>query len=410
MRIVSFVLIAILLVSCNSEKKKKDNSNIEVAKTIVQSFESPVQGNSSLPRLFASNNKLYLSWVEKKDTVSFQNYSIFEDGSWSDAQSVVSGSDWFVNWADFPAIAESNGNILTSYLQKSATGTYTYDVKLNLFNASTNSWKKNFILHNDGTQSEHGFVSIRPYSGNSFLIVWLDGRDTVGKDHGGGQMTLRGAIVFEDGTIDYDTLLDDRVCDCCQTSVTIGPEDEIIVAYRDRSDDEIRDISVVRWEKETGWSKPMTIGNDNWKIAGCPVNGPSIDSKDTNVGLAWFSAVNGEGKVQVAFSTDSGISFGKPIRIDAGSATGRVDIQMISKTEAAVLWMEPKGDDELIQIVKVNVNGSKGKAITVSKTSAERASGFPQLELMGNDLYIAWTEIQAETSSVKTVLISDQNL
>lgn len=423
MRFFFHLILLLLIISCKSEAKKDAISTSEAKESKVQNLINLVTRNSSLPRLFANDNRLYLSWVEKVDTVATLRYAVRKNDLWRDPQEIISGSNWFVNWADFPAIAESNGNILTSFLQKSAAGTYTYDVKLNLYTPSSvetleGKWKKNFILHNDGTQSEHGFVSIRPYVGNSFVVVWLDGRDTVGKHldklnvtgHGGGQMTLRAAIVFEDGTINYDTLLDERVCDCCQTALTIGPQDEIIVAYRDRSEDEIRDISVVRWEMETGWSKPMTIGKDNWKIAGCPVNGPSIDAKEKSIGLAWFTGVEGEGKVNLAFSTDTGVTFGAPIRIDAGNATGRVDIQMISTTEAAVLWMEPNGDDELIQLIKVNLDGSKGEPITISKTNAERASGFPQLELLGDKLYVAWTVVLGGTSTIETASILTKTL
>jgi len=400
MRISILCLVLLLLVSCKSDTK---NNIQEVLTSKLQDFENPSVGNSSLPRLFSSKNKLFFSWVEKKDTVSILNYSIFENEKWSSTEVVISGSDWFTNWADFPAIASTpNGNVLTSFLQKSANGTYTYDVKLNLYNAEKGTLKKNFILHNDGTKSEHGFVSIKPYTGNSFLVVWLDGRETVGKEHGGGQMTLRGAIVFEDGTIEYDTLLDDRICDCCQTGVAIGPNDEIIATYRDRSEDEIRDISIVRWEQEKGWSKPQTIGNDTWKIPGCPVNGPSIDSFGNNVAVAWFTAADDAPKVQIAFSQDIGLTFGLPIRIDGGNTLGRVDVAMVSDTSAIVSWMENKGDETLIQMMKIENNGSMGSTITVSKTSAERASGFPQLEVLGDKVFVAWTDVQGEISSIKT--------
>jgi hypothetical protein len=408
MRIPLICLSFLLLFSCKSDTKK----NVpDIFTKEIQALENPSVGNNSLPRLFSNNKRLFLSWVEKKDTLATLNYSIYENENWSSTESVISGSDWFTNWADFPAIAGTpNGNILTSFLQKSAKGTYTYDVKLNLYNAEKNTWKKNFILHNDGTKSEHGFVSIRPYTGNSFLVVWLDGRETAGKEHGGGQMTLRGAIVFEDGTIEYDTLLDERICDCCQTGVAIGPNDEIIAAYRDRSEDEIRDISTVRWQMDGGWSKPQTIGNDNWKIAGCPVNGPSIDSFGNNLAVAWFTAADDSPKVQVAFSQDIGETFGLPIRIDNGNTQGRVDIAMVSDDTAVVSWMENKGDDTLIQVMKIESNGSMGSPITISKTSSERASGFPQLERLGDKIYLAWTDFQGEISSIKTAELTLDSL
>jgi hypothetical protein len=410
MRLFLPLFFVLLLMSCKSDTKKTDLKRIKKVEPIVRSIDNPVDANSSLPRLFSSTNQLFMSWVEKEDSLSKLNFSIYENGIWIKPQEVVSGTDWFVNWADFPSIAESNGNILTSFLQKSASGTYTYDVKLNLYNAATKTWKKNFILHDDGTQSEHGFVTIKPYVDNSFFVTWLDGRETVGKGHGGGQMTLRGAVIFEDGSVQYDTLLDDRTCDCCQTSAAIGPNNEIVVVYRDRSEDEIRDISVVRWEQKKGWSKPKTIGNDHWVIPGCPVNGPSIDALSTNMAVAWFTAANENPRVEVAFSKDIGETFDAPIRIDSGNATGRVDIAMISETEAVVLWMEPSGGEELLQIVKVLSNGKVGERITIDTTSAERASGFPQLERFGETLIVAWTHEAKNGKTIKTAEVNLSNL
>jgi hypothetical protein len=410
MRLLLLSFFLILLISCKSDAHKNDLKIIDEVKPLVQSINNPVQVNSSLPRLFSSNDQLYMSWVEKTDSLSKLIFSIYEQATWTKPQEVVSGTDWFVNWADFPAIAQNNGNILTSFLQKSASGTYTYDVKLNLYNAAAKTWKKNFILHDDGTQSEHGFITIKPYVDNSFFVTWLDGRETVGKGHGGGQMMLRGAIVFEDGSVQYDTLLDDRTCDCCQTSAAIGPNNEIVVVYRDRSEDEIRDISVVRWEQKIDWSKPKTISNDYWKIPGCPVNGPSIDAFSTNMAVAWFTAANENPRVEVAFSKDIGETFDDPIRIDSGNATGRVDIVMISELEAAVLWMEPRGEEELLQIVKVASSGKVGERITIDTTSAERASGFPQLERLGETLIVAWTHETERGKTIKTAEVKLSNL
>ena len=400
-----FLFSVVFFWSCKETSEKQETT--QKVNEVVVSIKNPSAENSSLPRLFSNGEELFLSWVSKKDSLSILNYSKYSDGVWLPSEEIISGTDWFVNWADFPQIAENNGNILTSYLQKSADVTYTYDVKLNLYNDSTKTWKRNFILHNDGTKSEHGFVSIQPYVSNSFFVTWLDGRNTIGghenhAEHGNGAMNLRGAIVFEDGTIDYDKILDDRVCDCCNTAAAIGSNDELIVVYRDRSEEEVRDISMKRWTRDSNWLPPITIGNDQWKIAGCPVNGPAVDTFENSVAVAWFTGVGDEGKVNVVFSGN----YKNPIRVDAGNATGRVDIVMLSKTEAAVLWMEPQGEDEVIQLIKVSSDGSKGVPITISKTSRERASGFPQLEKVGDTLFVAWTVTAKESSKIAMASVS----
>jgi len=401
--------VSILFFSCKDAVKESSETTseiveeVEVVESTIQSLENPSPTGSQLPRLFSNGSELYFSWVTRKDSTDILNYSMLKDGNWTEATNIIEGNDWFTNWADFPAIAEKNGHILTNILQKSATGTYTYDVKLNLYNSEEKNWKKNFILHNDGTQSEHGFVSMLPTDEDDFFVTWLDGRETAGKEHGGGQMTLRAAFVHVNGEISGDTLLDDRICDCCQTSAAWtknGP----IVAYRDRSDEEIRDISVIR-ALDGEWQKPITVGKDNWKIAGCPVNGPSIDALDDTVAIAWFTAASEEGDVMVAFSKDSGETFTQSYRVDSGSATGRVDIVMLTDKEAALVWMQPKGEDEVIYLMKINDHGYTGTPIEVSKTSPERASGFPQLERVGDTLFLAWTLVDGESSSIATASV-----
>ena len=93
--------------------------------------------------------------------------------------------------------------------------------------------------------------------------------------------------------------------------------------------------------------------------------------------------------------------------MDAGNATGRVDITMISSREAAIIWMEPSGEEEVIRLMKVSVDGTLGTPIAITRTSAERASGFPQLEKVGDKLMVAWTIVdekgpQIEMASIAT--------
>ena len=115
----------------------------------------------------------------------------------------------------------------------SAEGTYTYDIRIKLFNKQENTWKKDFILHNDSTKSEHGFVTMLPYKENSFFITWLDGRNTTivhgHDDHGAGAMTVRAASITSKGEIIDDKELDGKTCDCCQTSAAITNNGPIVI-------------------------------------------------------------------------------------------------------------------------------------------------------------------------------------
>ncbi|EDM43955.1 BNR repeat, putative [unidentified eubacterium SCB49] len=406
MRIL-FLFFFITLYSCKEQDKNTKSITSEIEVSMVKTIDNPTYLNSQTPDFFSNQNTLWMSWLHTKDSIDYLKFAAYTNDTWGKTTTITSGKDWFVNWADFPDIAVNEQTVLTNILQKSDSGTYTYDIKLNLVptNASSSSQKINdVLLHSDGTKSEHGFVSLQPYGETSFYAVWLDGRNTAGMDHEthtghGGAMTLRGAIVSETGMLSREEEIDNRVCDCCQTDLSITKNKEILVAYRDRSEDEIRDIKIKKWNLDTGWSAPITVGNDNWKIAGCPVNGPALASFDNDYAVAWYSGANDMPKVQLAFGEEDSIELSNPITINSNPTMGRVDLVMISKTEAVVTWMEDKGDDTLIQLLKVTKDGTKSNVITVSKTSSERASGFPKITVLKNNIMMAFTLVQKDQPS-----------
>jgi hypothetical protein len=144
------------------------------------------------------------------------------------------------------------------------------------------------------------------------------------------QTTFDGAAFAE------ETMLDSRTCECCQTAM--APVDSgFVVAYRDRSPREIRDISTIRFSSGK-WSEPRTLSDDGWHLTGCPVNGPQAAADGNRVALAWFTASKGDPRVSVVFSDDGGETFGAGIRVDSGNALGRVDVEL-SGDGAVVAWL-----------------------------------------------------------------------
>lgn len=397
-----FLGLLLFFLSCK-EETKQESSEAETSSAALQILTSPVTGQSSLPYLTTDNKSIYLSWVEQQDSIAYFKYAQVRDSLWSTPDTIASGTNWFINWADFPRIAVNNNTILAHYLQKSDSGKYTYDVRY-VLKAVDSSWSNPTILHNDATFSEHGFVSMLPYD-NNFFVTWLDGRHTIYEDVNKNMMSLRAAIINSQGDKEVDEVIDNRVCDCCQTSAAItsvGP----IVFYRDRSDskNEVRDIYKVRWQ-DSVWSQPEIVFKDNWKINGCPVNGPNSDAKKNTVAVAWFTAANDKPKVQVAFSDNAGERFDTPIRVDSGNPLGRVDVVLLNEQEAVVTWLEKRADNnDEIFAVKVSVDGVRSQIISIASSSAKRSSGFPQVELLGDKLYFAWTQVSQKEQTVVTAV------
>jgi hypothetical protein len=149
------------------------------------------------------------------------------------------------------------------------------------------------------------------------------------------------------------------------------------------------------------WTIPKSIHNDNWVINGCPVNGPKAATYDNTLAIAWFTAADNIPKVNIVFSKDSGANFDTPIQIDNGKPIGRVDVALLDKNNALVSWMESTEDAAEIKVIKVNSNGKKQQPVIISSISAARGSGFPQLEVINDVVYLAWNNISENQSTIK---------
>ncbi|WP_298328620.1 sialidase [uncultured Dokdonia sp.] len=409
MRITGLVFfVLIFFTSCKKSNQTEvapvlEQSAVEMAtvNASLTTIELPYTGKSHLPRLKSSGGKLHMTWVEQEDKMAILKYASYDSAKWSQPRTITSGDNWFVNWADFPALGVNGDYVLTNILEKSAEGTYDYNIKLQL-SKGDQIIKDDFLLNTDGVDAEHGFVSIQAYDGG-FYASWLDGRNTKNEDKAKNQMTLRNAYIDLAGNITQDTEIDNRVCDCCNTAIAITNNGPITV-YRDRTETkpEVRDMAIVRWV-DGSWTKPMVIGNDNWELNGCPVNGPAIATQEENVVVSWFTAEGETPRVLTAFSNDNGASFGGAIRIDNGNAIGRVDTDFMSDGSALISWLEPMGENVVLQVARVYVDDTHDAPVTVTNTSAERQSGFPQLEVVGDKVFVAWTDLDGEKSEVKMV-------
>lgn len=384
-RIVSFAVLLVLM-GCD-----RDPASFPLFPN-AKEMESPAGSDTAVPYLFAGGGNLVLSWIQKgkqKDTLF---YAHLEQGRWTEPKKAASGPHWFVNWADVPAVAtDAEGNILASFLVKSGSKTYGYNLNLLVSSDRGRSWSRPFVPHDDRTQTEHGFVSLLPIGQGQFLIAWLDGRNnTWGSRKSGGSMGLRGAFVDNRGTLTHEGPIDLRVCDCCQPSAVNTAHGPAVV-YRDRSGAEVRDIAIVWWE-HGAWTGPFPVAADNWKIDGCPVDGPKADTDGDTLAVVWFTASRDLPRVNLAFSDDNGRSFGKPIRVDDGKAVGRADIVLLDQHTALVSWLESVGDHGEIRMKRVSKDGTTEESRGISGMALSRSSGFPQMSVHEGKVYFAWSD------------------
>jgi len=364
----------------------------------------PSATDATGPRLaHGANGTILLSWMHRKENGATLRYSRLGPGKWLDPVDVVTDPNMFVNWADLPSVIPlGNGHWAAHWLSKSAAATYAYDVLLAQSPDNGQSWSEPVRPHTDDTPTEHGFVSIHA-EGDSTALLWLDGRKTgveAADDPSANSMTLRSAVIGPHGELRQEQLVDDMVCDCCQTDVAISSDGPIAV-YRDRTAGEIRDIYITRF-LEDQWQSGSPIAEDGWEISGCPVNGPAIDADADLVAIAWFSAAGNRPVVRAAISTNAGRTFKQPVEIASARASGHVGIAVIDRSSVAVSWVESDNrGTNAIKIRSLTTSGSLGAASTVGRSELKRI--YPQLIRSDDKLIFAWTDDITDANEVVSV-------
>lgn len=399
--LIFYLVLCCFVVSCNQSVELKEIS-------ITKEYQS------SEPNLYTSiNGDTYLSFISTSDTSELSKlyFSKLELNNleWNTPSLINSSTDWFVNWADFPRITTNNQKgISVHFLEKSSSETYSYDIKVMNSKDEGNSWNNPMKLHNDNTKTEHGFVSTINYN-NNFLSTYLDGRQNeLAKENKNlkPQMTLRATSYNIDGVILMDELIDNKVCDCCQTDIALTSDNSPITVYRDRSNNETRDI-YYSYYKNSKWSNPLPVFNDNWIIGGCPVNGPAISTFNNSSSLIWYTEIDGESKIKIAFTDDITKGFDDPILINANNPLGRVDIEMINENSSIISYMDYINDKAYLKLQKIDRYTDINKSIIIDEISNTRSSGFPKINIIDNDkTIISWTD-SSNKLYVKTILFNN---
>ena len=408
--LAGFVACSVVLISCakRGEVTSRESRTASASGLEIHATQSPTDGDSREPELTTTpDGRVILSWVEKVDENRYALRAAVRDrNAWSEPRTVAEGDYWFVNWADFPSvIALRDGSLAAHWLVRSGPATYAYDVNISRSKDAGQSWTKPLVPHRDETQSEHGFVSLIPLADGRLGAAWLDGRDLKNEpaEHGmpAGSMTLRYAAIDADGNLSDEAQLDERVCECCQTSAAVTSDGPIVV-YRDRSPTEVRDIHIVRLVNGS-WTTPQPVFADNWQINACPVNGPVVMADGKRVVVAWFSMAGDKPRVKIAFSQDAGATFNQPIQVDDGENAGRVDALLLQDGSALVCWLSGNAEGGEIKVRRVLPDGAVGPPSVIAETDISRSSGFPRMARLGDEVYFAWTEF-GKPSRVRTAV------
>ncbi len=411
MRILASIF-AISLASCSGDAQGPASPPAQTAAATESRFEVtpwalPDMRVAAQPDLVATpDGEVLLSWIEPGgDSEYALKFARFDGRQWQAPQEIARGGDWFVNWADTPHIvATEDGALWAHWLRKSASAAYAYDVVLSRSGDGGASWAPPQVVNDDGTPTEHGFVSLWPQTSDSIGVAWLDGRNTAANTapdtaqgahagHGGGAMALRTAVFDAALGKANEVELDARTCDCCQTGAALTAQGPLLV-YRDRDEAEIRDIASTRLQ-DGAWTPARTVHDDRWTMPACPVNGPSVAARNSEAWVAWYTAAGDVPTLRVAHSTDAGDSFSAPVDVDRGNAVqGRAGV-VVDDAGVWVGWMreEPRGQSVWLARYTPDLSRELQRLQVATLQGRGRATGFPQLLATDQRVLVAWTDV-----------------
>ena len=382
-----------------------------LAALVATPLELPGQAEPSI--VAGPDGGYVLTWIDRVDGGARLGYAQLDArGAVLRQGRIAEGKDWFVNWADFPSLAIlDNGDWLTFVLRKSdPAAPYAYDIWTTRSRDQGRSWSALALLHDDGTRTEHGFVALLPDGGDRALAIWYDGRLGAGAmDHdapGGhdmeGRMTLRGAVLTRGAAPAEALQLDDYSCSCCTTDA-LRTADGPLVAYRDRTPDELRDIAWIA-RRKGAWTAPRAVHADGWVIAGCPVNGPALALAGTRPLVAWPTF--GDGSYRVRVARHEGKGWSKPVELEAGAGVmGRVDATAWGDDGALVSWLGGQDGQVVLRVARLDAELVESERITVATLPPGRMTGMPRMASHGDGAILVWTSPEARGGKVRGVLM-----
>lgn len=430
---LSILLAPCLLLAACSRSAPEDSTTIAAAAAAAEVASrsyvarpwvlDPGAGSAQPDLIATARGTLLLTWISsetnRRPALMFSSY----DGArWlQSSRTIAVGTALFANWADTPHLAATaDGAYWVHWLQKNPAAAGASDVLLSRSLSNGRSWSAPTLVNDDGTPTEHGFVSLWPQGESSLGVAWLDGRETTpppassaGADHAAmahawptGPMTLRAAVFDNNLQRGGEWQLDADTCNCCQTDVATTGKGALL-AWRGRSPADVRDIVTARFDGST-WTQPSNVHADGWVTAGCPVNGPAIAARGDTAVVAWYTAANDMPAVRIARSTDAGDHFAAPVTVDRGATVlGRVDVAF-DGAQAWVLWLDEDTTGQRLRLARYSADLSRRYQVIELAQLAGRgpATGYPKLALFGAEVYVVWTDVIAGRPRLQGAVLS----
>lgn len=290
------------------------------------------------------------------------------------------------------------------------------------------SFESAVSLHEPGLKGARGWHSLSVDPAGNVHALWLDARPLAGhalnltpveriwaqiqpSAYAHSSATAMGLyhLAWDGASPPAATRLFEPVCECCKTTMTVGPDGAIYAAWRHIYPGSNRDIAFsLSRDGGTSFSDAVRVSEDDWNIDACPDDGPAMVVDDHNrVHIVWPTIVVEETDIGIFYASSAeGTSFSPKKRLRAFGGTDPSHPQLILDSEGAlaVVW------DELVEgrrrIVMTRARANEGDVSwyepeLVDLANAEEASSYPVAAATGDGVLVAWTAQTGEESVIR---------
>ena len=382
-RIAAMMFVAILILSCVGCERNR--------KLIVQQLTPPATTGLAPKLTIDHGGNAVLSWLEKlPESQGRLRFAVQDQGGWTSPLTATEGSLSTEEFASAFVLSPRPQQFVAFWTQIKDHNHDSWS-EFGYFSHSADdgkTWSHAESLATDFSKTEHSYLSAAVLNSGAVGVTWLDGRETAKIPYPAGHYHLMAGVLDPDGHYSGEKMLDDNVCTCCPTSsVSLG--DQMLIGYRDRTQDEIRDMNTMRVGEKLQIDGPYTVHHDGWRINACPTNGPALAVRGNKLVVAWFTDANGP-RLFVASSHDGGKQFSEPKEVSGTARTvGHPSIALLPDGSAILVWIESGNPESRLLAQEVRSNGSLGSTVEIAHGSG---FGYPSMQAQGDSVLLTWMQ------------------
>lgn len=243
-------------------------------------------------------------------------------------------------------------------------------------------------------------------------VVWIDRRVD-----GPAPRALYSTRFSADGaTIAANQRIGGPSCECCRVTMAFAEGGQrVFIAYRHKTEDQVRDIAVqTSSDGGASFGPPVIISDDGWQLKGCPHAGPVIATDaHGNLHVTWFTLGHKpeDAGIYYTVSRDGGKTFAPRKLVHAAGGPGVLHpyLAVGEGGEVYFAWDNVGANSDQTQVYFRYLAADGHTMSQVQQLSQASSNALrPNLTLARDRVYVAWTETKEDTSwiVVKTARIA----